>query len=179
MYSKPVCFKNVDQADEEIIWIKIRTGHGCLCEGHACAYYPVPNPHCCPTLRQSFQHPQVQLSQYPLFNTRSSTHNPQANNTHYPTLQQSFQLIPTSCHHDHHNCHPFLSRVIMINDRRSRNRATLMYVPILKDLDKQMTCTCEWATIGQLVLMEMTWREEQSKAGGLDKLRHREDEVIL
>ena len=138
-----------------------------------------PIPHCCPTLRQSFQHPQVQLSQYPLFNTRSSTYNPQANNTHYPTLQQSFQLIPTSCHHDHHNCHPFLSRVIMINDRRSRNRATLMYVPILKDLDKQMTCTCEWATIGQLVLMEMTWREEQSKAGGLDKLRHQEDEVIL
>ena len=57
-----------------------------------------------------------------------------------------------------------------------------MFYPILKDLDKQMTCTCPWQspTIGQLVLLEMTWREEQLKAvSGLGKLRHREDEVIL
>ena len=54
-----------------------------------------------------------------------------------------------------------------------------MCYPILKYLGNQMTCTCPWrrAMIDQLV--EMTWQEQQLKpVGGLDNLRHREDEVI-
>ena len=114
-----------------------------------------PIPHC-PTLRQSFQHPQA-TSQYPLSNTPTDFN---------PGLFTSF--------HHYHNC---LSCVITINDLRSRNIISSSKTWVNKwhvhVLANELSAFIfDWSTCAD-------GNDLAKITVGFKKLRHREDEVIV